>query len=419
MTGHHPTTIITKPSDSLLISWKSCLRSAGGGGSGSAYSPIVGAAPAAEDPMHFRVHVPPPIEPGNKTPVGGGDAMSPAHPLLDLSKDVMYASAVVRKRYLAEQIDVLRTAKGVDKRAMAEMFVVKTLEKEIDRIFSHAARKSAELNSAAIPALVTRLAKLTSPFGSTKQMYLVRPFLEEYTRENKLLARRNAGWPAAGTSAGFEAYFTDLKESARIVSKNSRSTVIGNTMKMLVKMEAEFYLLGQFVARSSLELVEFIRRVQELTQNSKWSCDLESNCLARQQRINSWISEARKSFLAVVEGLTPDLTDFECAVCLGTMHKPVQLETCKHRFCRECLHQHARFSAYWSYLYWIDIMCPICRGGYTVRSKVDDKAMDNLIKTYFPREHAAKSREEFRKKIHRKVVTLLRTRIVWRDAFWE
>ncbi|KAJ3150088.1 hypothetical protein HDU86_006711 [Geranomyces michiganensis] len=414
--ANHPTTIITKPSDSLLISWTSCLRSAGG----SAYTPVVGVAPAAEDPMHFRVHVAAAaaaaIEPGAKTtPTTAGGALFsvPAiHPLLDLSKDMVYSSAVVRKRYLTEQVDVLRTAKGEDKRAMAELFVVKTLEKEIDRIFSHAARRSAEL-TAAIPALVTRMAKLTSPFDNIKQMYLVRPFLESYTRENKLLARRHAVTQVA-TSSAFESYFIELKESARVVSQKSRSSFVENTMKTLVKMEAEFFLLGQFVSRSSLELVEFIRLVQQ-----KWSCDLESNCLARQQRINSWISEARTSFLTVVEGLTPELSDFECAVCLGTMHKPVQLETCKHRFCRECLHQHARYSAYWSYLYWIDILCPICRGGYTVRSKIDDHAMENLIRTYFPREHATRSREEFRKEIHRKIVRLLRTRIVWRDTFWE
>ncbi|KAJ3017623.1 hypothetical protein HKX48_003447 [Thoreauomyces humboldtii] len=131
------------------------------------------------------------------------------------------------------------------------------------------------------------------------------------------------------------------------------------------------------------------------------------------------VQTSRIAFVNLVSSLVPSLSDYDCAVCLGTMYEPVQLSTCKHRFCRECLHQHEQFSAFWAYLYWIDVQCPICRGSYTGRHKVLDGAMDNLIKTYFPREHKEKSRDEFRRRMKRKIVMLMRRRIIWRDSLWE
>ncbi|TPX59079.1 hypothetical protein PhCBS80983_g02686 [Powellomyces hirtus] len=347
------------------------------------------------------------------------------------ASDVVYKPALVRTHYLGELVDVLRTAKGSEKRDMAEMLVVKVLEKEIDRVFGLAARKSAQLKSD-LPSLATRMGHLSSPFhNSQRQMYLIRPFLESFVKDNKELTKRYGVLAGENVEAvdptisdtdkggAFEAYLVELKANAKVLSRQCRSNYISDILKALVKMEAEFYLLGRFIVRSSSELLDFIKLIEVLTQNSKWSSALESSCLSRLQRIRTWISESRQSFLTLISGLTPDITDFECAVCLGTMYHPVQLDTCKHRFCRECLHQHERFSAFWAYLYWIDIMCPICRGSYTGRAKMPDRAMNNLLKEYFPREYVDKSKEEFKRKMHRKFIMLIRKRIIWRDSFWE
>ncbi|TPX69959.1 hypothetical protein SpCBS45565_g02077 [Spizellomyces sp. 'palustris'] len=348
---------------------------------------------------------------------------------LALAADPSYAQALVRTHYVRELVDQVRLAKG-EKRDKVEIFLLKVVEKELERACLHAIHRTALLERE-LTDLKGRLARLSSPFKhNAREMYLIRPFLHDYVRENKQMVK-DYGLPMIylrnedgegnrpGKDAAFEEYFVKLKDQAKTLAQTGRNKFLSESLKLLIKLEAEFYLLECFIERSFSELQCYMRLIESLTQNQD-AAVLQAALFLRLRNACTWIGTARTSLTELVSSLVPDMEDYQCSICLSVMYKPVFLSSCKHRFCRECLHQHERFSAFWAYMYWIDVQCPMCRGSYALRSKTPDKAMDNFIKLYFPVEYAEKSREAFKKRLQRKMLTLMRKNFVWRpERYWE
>ncbi|KAJ3017622.1 hypothetical protein HKX48_003446 [Thoreauomyces humboldtii] len=207
---------------------------------------------------------------------------------------------MVRTHYLNELVDVLRTAKSVEKRAMAEMFLVKVVEREIERVASHVTRKIKGL-TAEIESVRSGMGRLTTPFGlSQKLLYLIRSFLESYVTENKSLekqfpvpalasCRKNLGSYAERHQA-LDAYFVDMKRDAKeLVSSVSvvhpltlparvliliscqaakcKTDFVAESLKAFVKMEAEMLLIEKFTTHATAELMSVIGSIEEMTQD--------------------------------------------------------------------------------------------------------------------------------------------------------
>ncbi|KAI8826063.1 uncharacterized protein EV422DRAFT_151768 [Fimicolochytrium jonesii] len=333
--------------------------------------------------------------------------------------DPMVAQACVRMKYLESLLEELRGYSG-EKRIMAETYLLKVAEKEMNRASDYASRK-ADAFAANISALQTAVVRLSSPFcNSKKQLYAIRPFLRTFQRQSASMApKRDKGFPVMDPM--FDEYLVDLREQAKKVAKKTGSGDISDSLKVFVRMETDFRSLLHFIAKSISDIDELTRNLNHISSANGDATPAQpaSGFLSALHLAQTLSLESRAMIAKLVSDLVPDLETYECAVCLATLYEPVQLQTCKHRFCSECLHQHERFSAFWAYLYWIDVQCPICRGSYTGRCKFQDVALNNLIKTYFPREHNAKGRTELQRKLRRKFILLVRKKIVWRDTFWE
>ena len=77
-------------------------------------------------------------------------------------------------------------------------------------------------------------------------------------------------------------------------------------------------------------------------------------------------------------GENPDETsnlDSDCAICLDTMVRPLQIQPCLHSFCEECLNRLNQVGRY---------TCPLCRGA--INGTIPNQLLDRtpVVATAFP-----------------------------------
>ena len=70
--------------------------------------------------------------------------------------------------------------------------------------------------------------------------------------------------------------------------------------------------------------------------------------------------------------------DTQCSICLDLMHRPHEIDPCKHRFCQPCLIRLSQARR---------MNCPLCRGainGLYINSELDE-AIQNQHREDYPR----------------------------------
>ncbi|RUS31805.1 hypothetical protein BC938DRAFT_477025 [Jimgerdemannia flammicorona] len=117
--------------------------------------------------------------------------------------------------------------------------------------------------------------------------------------------------------------------------------------------------------------------------------------LGREGGEGRWDGEEIFNGDQVLTDSTPALEDFTCAICLSLYYEPTLLPSCHHRFCRTCIEQLPIYDPKTSSTPILPLLldsadpqksCPLCRTPFHPSSCVEDTALINFLKLYFPRE---------------------------------
>ncbi|KAI9102476.1 hypothetical protein DFS34DRAFT_609308 [Phlyctochytrium arcticum] len=329
-----------------------------------------------------------------------------------------------RTLFLSELLTQVRTTTCPAKRAQLECFLLKVVEKEIDRACHHAVRRMAMID-ASMPGFKTRIGDVTNPFKMRgKELTAIRSLFQEYVDGHVGLAHEAAvgklGFSSLSPEEEVERVnariemqqrlFTSVQEWVNETTRKfPRSKIISETLTMLMKLEVEFHLLNNFILQTHSEIHALMGIIESVVSKSRIQSigELTNALTYRLGHIYQTLSTSRSFLTNFIPPLIPSPTDYSCPICLQTLHKPTRLSPCHHTFCRECLHQHDRFSAFCAYLYWVDIQCPMCRGSYSIAGKVDDGGLDNFVRTYFPQEYAHQKRDAFKSRLKRSIRSIV------------
>ena len=72
--------------------------------------------------------------------------------------------------------------------------------------------------------------------------------------------------------------------------------------------------------------------------------------------------------------------DTQCSICLDLMHRPHEIDPCKHRFCQPCLIRMSQAGR---------MNCPLCRGainGLYINSELDEAIQNQHREDYLRRQ---------------------------------
>ncbi|KAJ3035965.1 hypothetical protein HDV00_003259 [Rhizophlyctis rosea] len=373
---------------------------------------------------------------------------------------------MVRGHYLRDLVDDVRCAKGEEKRRVAIELAVKALDREIARIQRFADAKVASLTKL-LETVTVEIAKLTSPHDSlTAQTYELRSFSEWYVPERRALVkhliaedfmfRKRSGSAstvvlddaeglgdstASSTVQSGRPHKHDLdvemltereKERDELMREfmfafERKATGMANGRKLkpvrhvtssIYKFDRDSYLLSSFLTHAHISLHTFISTLDALTTPLTVEALFHSLSQAISET-QAWCSVAFSNMMTLFTTLQPDPEDFTCPICLSLFHAPVIIPSCRHRFCKTCLTSHYRANTYWSYMWYEDVTCPICRAEWCGFKR--DRGCENLVKTYFPREYSQQAHdariEEFRSGIRMRVRLMKRRLVFWGGWF--
>ncbi|TPX33219.1 hypothetical protein SmJEL517_g03827 [Synchytrium microbalum] len=290
---------------------------------------------------------------------------------------------------------------------------IETELKRVQRVVSNRMNAIQVLLDDEIPRAISRL---TSPFqNKPKALYALRKFLASYVKERAVVFGPTYTPTASMVSlimereekdAAMARYITSLQNQVAKLCRRFRSTEIVAALSTLLNFEKELVSFSKLVEQQATDVEVLIKRFHIHTSTLNHSTSDGDMLNERLQNIckqaSSWLESSQTVITDLIKVMSPDIQQYGCCICLDVKFKPVLIQTCKHdQFCFGCLENFQLYQPPGPHVY-LDspgmCPCPLCRNVYLVgASRSDimvDTALDNFLRSYFPKETKIREKEE-------------------------
>ncbi|RUP52474.1 hypothetical protein BC936DRAFT_144041, partial [Jimgerdemannia flammicorona] len=338
----------------------------------------------------------------------------------------VYSTHLVDTDLLCDLLKQLRTDQDYDLNVLANF--ISRWQKELEKLASFA-QKAADHLSSDITLLTQNLCVMSSPISQPQKtsLYVIREFLAKYRadledenhfapeqsgRKEEELWADDEGVTECPTHFGFYSrlkrrdmafaeYFADLKERLVVSSKKLPQKQCRAYLSSVLRVERDLYMYTALVCTQFAFLREMWSAMELAMRGTLSQVDLkdfEAFVRGWEEKEERAVGTARKFLMEIKKVLTdstPALEDFTCAICLSLYYEPTLLPSCHHRFCRTCIEQLPIYDPKTSSTPILPLLldsadpqksCPLCRTPFHPSSCVEDTALINFLKLYFPRE---------------------------------